>query len=134
MPLKLLPFTVLAIICIKWYRFGKSTYTVLAINTKNYLTYRAHVGIKLKIAISSICLMFQIVPNWNINIDKSGFLWNYDKKVPFSVKRVEIHIQKLTLSWFLSWFKFFGGFSTTSHKSKVCTCDQNFGRRVSNML
>ena len=133
MPLKLLTFTVLAIIGIIWYLFGKLAYTVMVMN-KNYLTYRVHVGIKLKIALSSICLFFQIFLHSNITVDKSGFLWNYDKKVPFSVKRVEIHVQKLTLSWFLSWFKFFGGFSTTSHKSKVCTCDQNFGRRVSNML
>ena len=69
-----------------------------------------------------------------MNIDKSGFLWNYDKKVPFSVKRVEIHVQKLTLSWFLSWFKFFGGFSTTSHKCKICTRHENLGRRVPKML
>ena len=61
-------------------------------------------------------------------------MWNFCKNVLFSLKRLEIHIQKLTLSWFLSWFKFFGGFSTTSHKCKICTRHENLGRRVPKML
>ena len=61
-------------------------------------------------------------------------MWNFGKKSHFPPKRVEIPVQILPLSWFLSWFNFFGGFSTTSHRSKACTWHQNLGRRVPKML
>ena len=86
MHLQWLTSIVLAILCFKCYLNFHCLLYIYDHKSKNYLTYRVYFGIKLNFILIFISLLLQIVHNYNINVNKLGFLKNFGKIITFFPK------------------------------------------------